>query len=49
MKKLLVNAATVLAAVFIGWFFLSFIDVIVHNNANVPIYHNWNLFQIFWG
>jgi hypothetical protein len=49
MKKLLVNAATLVSIALIAWFFISFMDVVIHNNVGVPTYHDWNLFNIFWG
>ena len=51
MKKILVNALTILSVLMIVWLILSFVDVNIHNNpANEHFgeYALWNLFKILW-
>ena len=45
-KKFSLNFWSCIAFLLILWFIISFFDVILHNNAENPIYLNWNLFKI---
>lgn len=49
MKKVYIfNAIAFICGIFLFWVFLSFIDVIIHNNAENPIYHFWNIFPLLF-
>ena len=38
----------VLAAVFMAWAFISWAEIIVKNLTENPVYHNWNMFILFF-
>lgn len=49
MKKVYIfNVIAFICGIFLFWAFLSFIDVIIHNSAENPIYQVWNIFSLLF-
>ena len=46
--KIISTILWVLAAVFMAWAFISWAEIIVKNLTENPVYHNWNMFILFF-
>lgn len=48
MRRIINLLLWIIIIILLGWFFLSYVDVITHNLDKVPQYANWNIFEIFF-
>lgn len=46
MLKWIRNLIGVLSLLYLGWMFLSCMDIAMHNLDPNPVYHSWNFFTL---
>jgi hypothetical protein len=43
MSRIIGNIVMIIMIMFAAWFIVSYIDIVLHNLDNPPIYKSWNL------
>jgi len=45
-KKCALNMLFIISVVFVSWFLISFIEIVIKNTGNDPVYNSYNFFRL---